>query len=373
MSKMANRKYIMAEPVWKWSECQDDPALTEWMWVKAVHWYRCNADIKKKKNWVLQYVKSHLPKESVSDYRNAKQSLYEEAGCFCKVKMTGCKNGVLDGKISSMLSDIKESCAKQNAKVSTPSTKKKSDAYRVVKKCPSDKNADACTEIGQIVDKFIVSGHSANKKDWFSLSDWISRNRPSQEQVSNLLIEMKSLYNEILSAYQKEDKQIVEAYSFLKQKELIRVKDFVKSLVDDCETFSDSCDVKKTTKKKISPEKMVSKLPHKDSMPEYGIKGIDPKKIIGSNSLFVYNSVSRLIMYYQAKPGNGGLEVNGASITHYDEKASFMKKVRSPKHTLGIVSRLTKKHVLEEIEKITTAKREIRPRLNKNCVIIRVI
>ena len=50
-----------------------------------------------------------------------------------------------------------------------------------------------------------------------------------------------------------------------------------------------------------------------------------------------------------------------------------MKKVRSPKHVLNLVSRLTKKHILEELDKMSTMKKAVRPRLNKNCVLVRII
>ena len=369
MKKLANKKYIMSEPVWQWSECADDPKKTEWLWVRAVHWYRCNADIKKKKGWVLQYVKLHMSGENVSDYKNAKQSLYEDAGCFCKVKMTGCKNEVLDSKIGSMLSAIKSSCIEQNAKTSSSS---KAPKPAIKKVNVSDSTSNYCTEVNQMIDLF-VNTKNINKKDWFNLDEWMTKNKIKQEQASQIMIEMKSLHNELLSAYQKEDEQIAEAYSFMSHKSLHRLVDFVSGLAEQSEEYVNGQSPKKTTKKKVSPEKMVKKLPKKDSMPEYGIEGVDPKKIVGASALFVYNTVSRLIICYFAKPGNGGLGVSGASITHYDEKTSFMKKVRSPKHTLNIVGRLTKKHVIEEIEKITTAKKEVRPRLNKNCVIVRVI
>lgn len=367
MNKLTNKKYIMAEPVWKWSECEDEQS-TEWLWVKAVHWYRCNADIKKKKRWVLDYVKTHLPNEDVAEYRNAKPSLYEEAGCHCKVKMTGCSNETLNIKIDSLLEGIKSNCKKQNSVNTSP----KKETKKNFKVNVSDMTSNLVSEVNNYVDIFI-SSKNINKKEWFNLKEWLTRNSVKQEHASHIMLEMKSMHSEVRAAYQKEDEQVSEAYSFLNHKKLQRLVQFLEGLVDQSEEYLNSHTPKKTTKKKVCPEKMVKKLPRKKDMPEYGIKEIDPKKIVGANCLFVYNAVSRLIIYYQAVPGNGGLGVKGASITHYDEKASFMKKVRSPKHVLNFVSRLTKKHVLEEMEKLSTNKREVRPRLNKNCVLVRII
>ena len=360
------KKNPYAEPEWDWDE-SIEPAEMEWRWVRALHWYRCNADPKKKKAWVLDYVKKHLKKEKVADYRNAKNSLYDDAGGLCRIKMTGCKNKVLDSKIKDALAAIKDDCKKQNKKtvVVKPTIP--------IKQRIADQVSEYMDEVNQQIDKIIRYPNTASKT-WWDIRGWMQKEKIKSMQATEIMKEIRGMLNEARAAYQKEDPQLVEAYSFMKPKYLHKYVSFLERLVRGAENHINAVKPKtKTSRKNSDPEKMVKKLPYLKEGEKIKVKSEHPKKIIGADALFVYNEVSRLLYVYQSRVGNGGLIVNGASIDHFDPNRSFIKKLRSPEHTINMVKRLTKKHILEEVEKITTVKKPIRPRLNANCIIVRVI
>lgn len=360
------KKNPFSEPVWDWDE-SIEPAEMEWRWVRALHWYRCNADPKKKKTWVLEYVKKHLKKEKVADYRNAKNSLYEDAGGLCRIKMTGCKNKVLDTKINDALAEIKADCKKQNKRVVVvkPTVP--------IKQRIADQISEYMDEVNQQIDK-IIRYPNTPAKTWWNIRKWLEKENVKSMQATEIMKEIRGLLNEARAAEQKEDPQLVEAYDYMKPTYLHKYVKYLEHLVDSVEKHISAVKPKtKVSRKNSDPEKMVNKLPYLKEGKEIKVQSEHPKKIIGADALFVYNEVSRLLYVYQSRVGNGGLMVKGASIDHFDPDRSFVKKLRSPEHTINMVKRLTKKHILEEVEKITTVKKPARPRLNANCIIVRVI
>ena len=117
---------------------------------------------------------------------------------------------------------------------------------------------------------------------------------------------------------------------------------------------------------------VVKKLPYLKEFSDLNLTSVDPKEIIGASVLYIYNTVSRLIFLYVAS-STQGLSVKGASITGYDKKKSFIKKLRSPKHSTYMVQTgKVKKYVLEHVKNVKTVEKPIRPRLNKNCIILKI-
>ena len=360
------KKNPFAEPVWDWDE-SIEPAEMEWRWVRALHWYRCNADPKKKKAWVLQYVKEKMKKEKVANYRNAKNSLYDDAGGLCRIALTGCKNGALDRKISEALAEIKEDCTKQNKRPVVVKAPTISIQQRI-----ADQVSEYMDTVNLEIDK-VISYPNTPMKDWWNIRKWMEKEKIKAMQATEIMKEIRGMLNEARAAHQKEDEQLVEAYDYMTTKQLAKYVSYLEHLLELSEKHIGAVRPKTKTNRQIDPEKMVKNLPYMKVGEVIKVKSEHPKKIIGADALFVYNEVSRLLYVYQSNVGNGGLMVKGASIDHFDPKRSFVKKLRSPEHTINMVKRLTKKHILEEVEKITTTKKPARPRLNANCIIVRVI
>lgn len=362
---MSKKKNPFSEPDWKWSEDSLTPAETEWKWVRALHWYRCNADPKKKKDWVLKYVKENVKGAKVADYRNAKKSLYEDAGGLCRIKMKGCVNEVLDTKIGQALAAIKNDSTSTNKNTPPPKP------VISVKDRVADQISEYMTEVNNYIDLYLSNPMIA-KKNWFNMEMWLKRHKVKSMQTTELMKEIKGMMSEAKSAYEGEDPQLVEAYDFLTAKKLNRYVEFLGCMVEDCEKHIKA--VKPTTKRtrSVDPEKMVKKLPYKKESKELNLSSRDPEKIIGADALFVFNETSRLLCLYQSRLGNGGLVVKGASIDHFDPQRSWMKKVRNPKQVVLMIRNHTKKNGLKCFDDMKTTQKPVRPRLNANCLIVEV-
>ncbi len=363
---MSKKKNPFSEPDWKWSEDSLTPAETEWKWVRALHWYRCNADPKKKKDWVLKYVKENVKGAKIAEYRNAKKSLYEDAGGLCRIKMKGCINDALDRRLGACIDAIKADST--NTKKNTPPPK----PVISVKDRVADQVCEYMTEVNNYIDLYLGNPMIA-KKNWFNMEAWLKRHKVKSMQTTELMKEIKGMLSEAKSAYDGEDPQLVEAYDFLTAKKLNRYIEFLGNMVTSCEKHIKAVRPIATKRtRSVDPEKMVKKLPYKKRSSGLNLVSKDPEKIIGADALFVFNETSRLLCLYQSRLGNGGLIVKGASIDHYDPHRSWMKKVRNPEQAIRQIRGHTKKNGLKCFEDMNTASKPVRPRLNANCLIVEV-
>ncbi len=364
---MKNKTNIFAEPEWK-CDLYTTPEDREWKWISAMHWYRINATAKKNKSWVATYVKNNLKSEKQSDYKGASNKLYEDAGAICRILEKGHpEDPVLMRRLNTKLASIKEAVARNSAN-SKQAFKKSTNIS--IKDRMADQLSEYMDEINSSIDIFI-SDSKILKKNWFSIGSWLINNKVKSIQTMAISKDIKKMYNEISAAYHKEDEQLVEAYSFMKKSHLHKLLQFLEIMVKELDAHIQKVKPKKSSKK-VNPQSMVKKLTHLKEIEEFDVKTVDPVKILGATAVVVYNEVSRLIYVYQSPPTNGGLSVKGAAITDYDPDRSFIKKCRNPKHVVEATKRLNKKHTIDLIEKLNTVKKEVRSRLNKNCIILRV-
>ena len=351
------------EPLPSWKELSESDR--EWAWLSSLYWYRCYSNIKQQKGWVNRYLKKLG--ENPKEYSNGKKRMYESAGGICRVLESGCPEDVkLMNLLKMLLKQIKEETSKVlgSAKKSLQKSKNVPIQERM-----QEQLSEYMDEINNKIDWFL-DNPKMKKKEWFSIEKWLKTNKVKPTQTMSILKEIQPIYNEVAAAKNKECEQLVEAYDYLTHHQLFRFHEFLEIMLKETKSYLKQVKPKKATRK-VSPEQVIKKLPHMDKFDDFSITSIDPTDILGSTALFVYNTTSRLICVYVPFQTSGGLSVKGASITHFDPDKSFMKKCRSPKHTVAMVTKLTKKHALEHVEDIKTVKKPVRPRLNKSCVILK--
>ena len=353
------------EPLTDWTKITSE-GDREWEWLKNLYWYRVYTNIKQQKGWLNKYLKKEGldPKE----YSHGKKRMYESAGPLCRILETGCPE---DNKLMNLLRMLMKQIKDETSKT-TKSAKEsvKKTSHIPIKDRMHEQLSEYMDEINNKIDWFLDNDTKMKKKEWFSIGKWLKDNKVKPTQTMSILKEIQPLYNEVAAAKNKECEQLVEAYDYLSPHQMFRFCEFLELMLKEIKEYLRLTKPKKATRK-ISPEQAVKKLPFMEEFDEFSIKSTDPTEILGSTALFVYNTTSRLMCVYVAFQSSGGLSVKGASITHFDPDKSYMKKCRSPKHNTRMIGKLTKKHALEHVEKITTKKKPVRPRLNKNCIILK--
>lgn len=369
---MSNQKTAYEpEPKWDKNISSEDAPFRI---VKSLYWYRVYSTPKQLKKWTLDYVKSNLGAKCVKDYKNGNRSDYEETGAACRLVEKGCPVEYIQKKINKGLAEIKND-TKSSRKRSAEAAKKSLNKVKINPKAKFNHQlGEYLQKINSEIDR-LIDFPKIKKKDWFDPEQYFKSKNIKPEFAVEIMNDINPTLNELKIALEGEDDQLVEAYAFLKRRYHTRLIEFVTDIVEVAKKYSNKRTVtkkgKKTKKKSTTPAMKVKKLPYLKKFDDLGLVSVDPKEIIGSTTLFVYNIQSRLVHLYVAAD-NSGLSVSGASITGFDKDKSLIKKLRNPKHSIRMVNNVTKKFAIEHIKDVKTVEKPVRERLNKNCIIVRI-
>ena len=196
--------------------------------------------------------------------------------------------------------------------------------------------------------------------------------------ISDLYTREISDITELLNPPKEQDdefEQLAEGYPY-KKSELKKILAFYTMLAEDADHYANSQKANRKIRVKKAPslEKVVAKLTYKVKDDAYKIVSIDPKKIIGAQELWVFNTKTRKLGKYVASNGFSSeeLSVKGASITGFDEKKSVQKTVRKPDVTLKEFQNAGKVALRKFLEDIKATDIKLTGRINKEIVLLKV-
>jgi hypothetical protein len=148
----------------------------------------------------------------------------------------------------------------------------------------------------------------------------------------------------------------------------------VKLLQTLIKELDDLTATKKGVRKKKAPTKaqQAKKFVCLSASPEFGVKSIPVKDIIGAQRVFLFNDKYRTLTELVAKDdtGFGG---KGMEITNVDESKSRATKLRKPLDVLPKVCKNALRTIHKAWDGLTTKDVKANPRLNRNTVILRVL
>ena len=172
-----------------------------------------------------------------------------------------------------------------------------------------------------------------------------------------------------------EFEQLTEGYPY-KKAELKKILAFYTMLAEDADHYANSQKANRKIRVKKAPsiEKVVAKLKYAVTNEQYKLVSIDPKKIIGSQELWVFNTKTRKLGKYVAGNGfsTGELSVKGTGIIGFDEKKSVQKTVRKPDVTLKEFQKAGKVALRKFLEDIKATDIKLTGRINKDVILLKV-
>jgi len=178
-------------------------------------------------------------------------------------------------------------------------------------------------------------------------------------------------YNELVDVYNKEDEYYMEAWSHLKPKYHKTMMDFYGIIVDDLERIikNSTAQRKPRKKKTLSATRLVKSLKYQQEFSELKLVSINPEKIIGANTLWIYNTRYKTLGVYHAVNSVRGLSVKGCTIQHFDENESVQKTARKPKEALNVLNKRTLKAMLKNMK---TKEQPLTGRINAQTILLGV-
>jgi hypothetical protein len=376
--KFADEKYLGSEPDLRGEV--SNAQITQ-----AYNWYNYFYDADQAKTWVIEYLKEFhkTEKELIKNANRIDPNNCRTSGWTCRVLLLGgdlpqelqdrniarikalaARNKGGDEGLGHAGSEVKGSEeASEEAAVKEQPKQVISIQERIVNRAN-----DLIADIEVHLDNYYRDG------TMFKPSEWMSKHEVKPAIAQRIADYYKPLYSEVFDAYNGKDEQLREAYASWRKPKLRLYVEFVKSIIAAAETRATivKASRKPRKKKEKSPVQIVSKLKYKVKDDEYKFVSIDPKQIIGSNQLWVFNTKYRTLAVYNAM-GPAGLNVKGSTLTGFDEKTSIVKKLRKPTEQVNKLLDGGKVVLRKFMDDIKCKPKGANGRINNETILLRVI
>jgi len=348
------------EPLWNTNIPLTDEYLSAYI-IKHTNWCNYHWDQKNYRKAVLEYLKNKKNKNQfiTISKKNGDNFAFREIGNYCRMLSLGCP---LTEKIISYI-DSKLKDLKSTYDVVEPeeSTTEKVDIQQRIK----DKTKDLIDTIEEKVDHF-VQALSVDRPYSFDAVSWLTGIGVKPVHTKEI-IKLFTPRKEELEKALNGDKELMEGYAFLGKAKTRKYMEFNVGIINACNTIAEN-KRKPRKKKKVSPEKLVSKLKYMVEDPATKIKSIDPRKIISANILLTYNTKTKKACLFSSK---SGLSIKGSSIIGFDETDSSSKSLRKETYIFN----LTKQHkdVSSVYKSVKSKEKPVKSRINTDVLLLQAI
>lgn len=344
-SLIVDQKYLGREPEFD---------KVELNWVKEAqcyHWYNYFCDNDDAKKYIVDYCKAAGIKISLAcaDFNNT-------FGWIARMLSRGAvfHESTLN-KFNNYIEQLKvKKTTKQEKAETTVSINESSN--RLEQWLP---------EIEQMVDIYKTS---------FNCYNYLANNNVPQVYAKQIKEYYVPQLEEAKAAYNKEEKDLVEAYRCYTRAELKLFIARLQSIVDDCEKYLGNVKKERKPRKKKEPKiesvlKHFNYLKHDDKLK---ISSEDPAKIIGAGAVYVLNTKYNTLTMFIAKDETG-LQIHRSSISNYDEKKSGVKKCgRTLDSVINGINNSTKKGRVKILDSIKTNLGKFTDRIGNDSLILKI-
>jgi hypothetical protein len=117
---------------------------------------------------------------------------------------------------------------------------------------------------------------------------------------------------------------------------------------------------------------LIAKLFYQEAYAPSDLKSEDPKKIIGAQQLWVYNTKTKKLGVYQAEDASG-LSVKGSTIIGYSESKSITKTLRKPDEVIPQVIKGGKVYLRNVLTDLTTKDSLLKGRINVDTILLKIL
>jgi len=216
----------------------------------------------------------------------------------------------------------------------------------------------------------LIEGETVDPKAY----DYLTGKNVPQGMLSRIAAVFEKRQDEMNEARAGKDEQLNEGYAHYKAADYKRFDAFYTKLIADLTSYGQ---VKKATKKVTvrkppAKEKLVAKLKYLKEEKTLRLVSVNPVDIVGSQTLWVYDTKTRKLYVYIAEDQGGALGVKGTSIIGYDESKSTGKTLRKPDIQLKEFLSANKVALRTFIKDIKAVEIKANGRINANQVLLKV-
>lgn len=336
----------------------DEPTVTEnstpYDYIKVFNWANYNFDPKDIQHYVHEYVSNKYTKKQ---QKLIKQTMFPLAICMI-ARMINLGQPVQKLYTDKLLMVISTALS-NNINVAVDESPKKTNIVDI-----QQHMQNAATKLIEVID--IAIDQREYKFDTYK---FLIESQTNQRIVTFV----KKYFENELQFLNEED--ALELHSTMNSKQFQKLKALYESIVNDCAVFISN---KKNTKRRIPKQKkntidkQLSKVKYLKNFPDLNLTSVNPSLVIGSKTLWVYNTKTACVTVFHAADGDG-LQIKGTTITNFDEKTSISKKVRKPSEQISQYVTGSKSIVMKLVNLLKTKPKVVKGRLNNDVVLLRVV
>lgn len=328
--------------------------------VMAYNYHNENTEIDKARNWITEYLKEHWSSDHATMFGKVHNHAIPMWVCVnCHLIMMGCPitpedHTKTDDRITLILHQVVE------------------PAPRPSKSAPELGNP-VIALVEAMLDTFYLNNYKITNQRVFDRFKEIGVKQTDARAVFDYYT---GLWDELGGVLKGSDPDLKEAYSHLNKKQTKEYYQLVNSIMDDCKAYMTTqrkvTAVRKPRKVKLkSAEQLAAKVKFKAEDRELQIASISPAKIVGAQSVWLYNCKQKKLSVVVAEP-NSQLSIKGTTIIGFDTAKSTTKVLRKPKEFLTASSAASKTAAPKLYDTLKTKAQSANGRLNADTIILRV-
>lgn len=368
-------KYLGQEPWWD----EDNPPPTDESerriaWTKAAHWYNYFYKAKDYTPFVVRYAEEiGFKKDQIQAIKALTDSqIRHHCGAVARLHYRGWNHEehIHERMLEELTLKVKQGkeILKEKKEIKKAAPPVISPAQRAYNNMIETVHSDWDV---QVVDEWM----NGNFKPEFNVYE-IWKSHGLKGNVINAFREKVQFeYDVISDAYHKRCDQAMEAYSHVSLRNQKKMLKTMETIFADLDKLKDSFKAVRMprAKKPKASDAQVAHLQYKQEDIDAKVTSINPVLIPGKEMLFVYNTKQRVLSQY-ITTATKGFEIGGTSIKNFDDKLSKTSKLRKPEDVLPDILNLTPKQIEKRVwGKLTTKINTPTGRINKDCVLLRVV
>ena len=241
-------------------------------------------------------------------------------------------------------------------------------------------NSTVLSELEGMYDVWLFAKNPTERKETYDLNEAILRNEIKGSVAMNLIRDwINPKLDELLAVKNKTDSELVEGYSTLKRINLTNTITKLQELLSSIDVVKTNtrnlaaANRKPRAKKEVAAHKQIATLKYKPQDTELGITSVAPESIIGSKTVFLFNTRYNTLMVLNSSEDEG-FTVKGTTIIGINESLSFNQKLRKPHETIQfILSTSSRIKIDNHLKTLTTKPSGSNGRVNENVVILKTL
>jgi hypothetical protein len=311
--------------------------------------------------WAAEWIKANLEKQALTEFKASPERVFAmTAGSLCKIMLDG---GKLNESARAIV-DREIAAARQRGIAAMVAKEENTDTpKRTIADIMKENTSNFIGEIEEVIDRMDTE---------YSVYDEMKKIDAPAVTAKAIIDYYTPQVNEMKELINDKPEDLVEAYRHMSAKEKRDYLKFLENIVDEAEKYSMSKKaVRKTrAKKPKSADQQVARVKYLKESKEFKLVSIDPSKLIGSDSVYLFNTKTRQMIHLTTNDASG-FKISGTTIQNFDEKASSRKTIRKPEEFFTEFMKATKAKSYTQYAKLTTKPASANGRINEHMLILK--